>query len=440
MCPWRFSFIERPVIHLGLAESQPVQEISWSRPVWAMNSGQSLDWPFFDLSTKTFSLASARCTKTRLNRRFGVILNWVVCLEWGNQARYFIASQETRKHFWHVNMVVNQLPITTELRKAAWADLFPLLGSGKWTACGWSHPALQRPPHLCFTSQCHASNCLWPSALAPSSAHQWTLKPTGCVCVCVWGGPKFYPTDGRIIAAHRTMEHHSSSYMYRNSVCFFKKKIHVFLHVMCPPASDSCRTKQPVHVRIVVAIKKTKSAFVRKLSNCSHFHTLLWTYNAYMYDVKTCIWCISSTEALSWTRKFGRNHELCVWSLLTARQVRGLNTTFPDWGRTEISDQYWNTGDADNKALFCSDIWENSHYCMSIVEIFPGCGPARRRRRSYDTAGTGELGLVLLSILTMRLDGKTDALPLLLWEFWGSAANKVVDSFWFIETFLFLWN
>lgn len=43
----------------------------------------------------------------------------MVCLKWGNQARYFIASQETRKHFWHVNMVVNKLPITIELRKAA---------------------------------------------------------------------------------------------------------------------------------------------------------------------------------------------------------------------------------------------------------------------------------------------------------------------------------
>lgn len=223
---------------------------------------------------------------------------------------------------------------------------------------------------------------------------------------------------------------------------------------MCPPASGSCRTKQPVHVRIVVAIEKTKSAFVRKLSNCSHFHAL-WTYNAYMYDVKTCIRCILSTEVLSCTRKFGRNHELCVWSLITARQVRGLNTTFRDWGRTVICDQYWNTGDADNKALFCSDIWENSHYCMSIVELFPGCGPARRRWRSCGTAGTDELGCRFsLSLCmwtasrqrwwscqhqrTMRLDGKTASLPLLLWEFRGSAANNVVGSFWFLQPFLFL--
>lgn len=71
--------------------------------------------------------------------------------------------------------------IITELRYSASTDSSLLLGSGKWTACGPSQPALQRPPHLCFASQHCASNRLWPSALAPSSVQQWTLKPVGVV-------------------------------------------------------------------------------------------------------------------------------------------------------------------------------------------------------------------------------------------------------------------
>lgn len=45
--------------------------------------------------------------------------------------------------------------------------------------------------------------------------------------------------------------------------------------------------------------KSQSTAFVRKLSNCFHFYKLLWTYNAYMYDKKTCIRCSSSAEACS---------------------------------------------------------------------------------------------------------------------------------------------
>lgn len=51
------------------------------------------------------------------------------------------------------------------------------LGSGKRITSRPTHPAIQQPPNLCSTSQHYASNCLWPSADAPSSAQQWTLKP-----------------------------------------------------------------------------------------------------------------------------------------------------------------------------------------------------------------------------------------------------------------------
>lgn len=144
--------------------------------------------------------------------------------------------------------------------------------------------------------------------------------------------------------------------------------------------------------------KSQSTAFVRKLSNCFHFYKLLWTYNAYMYDKKTCIRCISSTEACSRhvAERVWGNHEHCVWSVLTAQQIcwriRGLNPTFHGWDWTTIPDQYWNTG--DNKALFCSDIWENSHYCMSSIEIFTVCGSMQRYCRcSYETAGTTALSL-----------------------------------------------
>lgn len=220
--------------------------------------------------------------------------------------------------------------IVTELRKTAWTDPCLLLGSGKWTACGSSHPARQQPPHLYFPSQHHASNCLWPSALAPSSAQQWTLKPAGGV----WGGPYFYHTDGRIIAAQDHVAALLLLHMNSNSVfysCVFTCNTH-------PPATGSCRVKQSVLVCVVVAIKKKKvksTAFVRKLSNCFHFYKLLWTYNAYMYNKKTCIRCSLSTEVLSRhvvQRVWRKLRTLCVIYSHSATDLlehQGLKYHFP---------------------------------------------------------------------------------------------------------------
>lgn len=149
--------------------------------------------------------------------------------------------------------------IITELIKSAWTDPCLLLGSGKWTACGSSHLALQQPPHLCFTSQHHASNCLWPSALAPSSAQQWTLKPAGrCE-----EDPTFITQRGRIIA-HTGPCGIIPPSTYEQQFCFF---IHVFLHVihihlpvapaersslyMCALLLQSRRRKKKVRVQLL---------------------------------------------------------------------------------------------------------------------------------------------------------------------------------------------
>lgn len=54
-----------------------------------------------------------------------------------------------------------------------------LQGPGERTASGPVHPAVQQPPNLCLASQPDSSGRLRPSADAPSSAQQWTLKTAG---------------------------------------------------------------------------------------------------------------------------------------------------------------------------------------------------------------------------------------------------------------------
>lgn len=136
-------------------------------------------------------------------------------------------------------------------------------------------------------------NCLWveqpcPPTASPSPLHLpapcFKLPVAFCSCSFISstmdtkacggerGEPYFYHTDGRITAAH--VASLLLLHVYRISVLYSC----VFTCYICPPASDSCREKRFVHVRIVVAIKKTKCqspAFVRKLSNCFHFHKLL---------------------------------------------------------------------------------------------------------------------------------------------------------------------
>lgn len=177
------------------------------------------------------------------------------------------------------------MTIITRLIKTAWTDPCLVLGSGKWTACGSSHPALQQPPHLRFTSQYHASNCLWPSALAPSSAQQWTLKPAGrCE-----GDPTFITLMGGSLP-HTGPCGIIPPSTYEQQFCFF---IHVFLHVIHVhlPVAPAERSSLYMCALLLQSRRKKKkrsqsTAFVRILCNCFHFYKLLWRYNAYMYDKK----------------------------------------------------------------------------------------------------------------------------------------------------------
>lgn len=99
-----------------------------------------------------------------------------------------------------------------------------------------------------FCLRLREMNCLWVEPPCPPTASPSLLRlPASCFklpvafCSCsficstmdskacsgVWGGPYFYHTDGRFIAAHRTMWHHS--YIWTAAILFF---IHVFLHVI----------------------------------------------------------------------------------------------------------------------------------------------------------------------------------------------------------------
>lgn len=212
--------------------------IYMKRVDWVTESGKRSSWwgtlsQGYELMTKPWliilrttdlfvtseqNLFFSICSWYKDSFKHGLILNWVVCLKWGIRKDILLPH---RKHFWDVNIVVNKTPIITELRKAAWADLHLLSGSGEWTACGSSNPALQQPPRLCFTSQHHASNCLWPSALAPSSAQQWTLKPAG--------GSEENPTFITQMGGSVRHTWHRSSFYICTEFLFF---IHVFLHVI----------------------------------------------------------------------------------------------------------------------------------------------------------------------------------------------------------------
>lgn len=199
-------------------------------------------------------------------------------------------------------------------------------------------------------------NCLWveppcpPTAsppLLPLPASCFKLPVAFCSCsfICsamdtkacrgVWGGPYFYHTDGRIIAAQDHVAALLLLHMNSNSVfysCVFTCNTH-------PPASGSCRAKQSVLVCIVVAIKKKKKSRVQLLwgncPNCFHFYKLLWTYNAYMYDKKTCIRCNLSTEVLSRhvvQRVWRKLRTLCVIYSHSATDLlehQGLKYHFP---------------------------------------------------------------------------------------------------------------
>lgn len=198
-------------------------------------------------------------------------------------------------------------------------------------------------------------NCLWvqpscpptafPSLLhLPASCFKLLVAFCSCSFICstmdtkacreVWGGPYFYHTEREDHCAHRTMWHHPSFYIWTAILFFYSC---VFTCNTHPPASGSCRAKQSVHVRIVVAIKKKKkksqsTAFVRILCNCFHSYKLLWRYNAYMYDKKTYIRCSLSAEATCCTESLEETTIVCVvcsHSTTDLLEHQGLKYHFP---------------------------------------------------------------------------------------------------------------
>lgn len=131
-------------------------------------------------------------------------------------------------------------------------------------------PSLLRLPASCFKLPVAFCSCSFVCSTMDTKACRGGLR----------GGPYFYHTDGRIIAAHRTRWHHAS-YIWTAILFFFYSC--VFTCNTRPPASGSRRAKRCVHVRVVVAIKKKKNkseySFCEEPVQLFSF-LLLWTYNA----------------------------------------------------------------------------------------------------------------------------------------------------------------
>lgn len=198
-----------------------------------------------------------------------------------------------------------------------------LSGPGKWTACGPIQPAIQQPPKLCFISRPNASSCLQPSAAAPSSAQQWTLKPAGGE----YWGPSYYQADGRTSAVQRKMDHVALLLplnMYSNSVF-------LFLCLGGPVAPASVLTHKEcgrlLHIEASLYIctlllrssqAKIKSEYsfcgLTQLSAIQLYSFSQVIMKICMYDTKTWSMYVCSREDLNYQQKLVCGKKENFWS------------------------------------------------------------------------------------------------------------------------------
>lgn len=223
MCPWRFPFIQSFIrIYQRVNRSRKfdghIQSRSWTQDK-ALTNRIKDNWPFFGLTTKTFSLASVHCTKTRLNTG-GSLWFWSGWSVWnggksGAQAiKIFYCLSGSKETFLGHKHGCEWTAHHHQAKKSSMS--WSVSSCRLWEMnCPWVQPLC---PPTATPSLLHlpASRFKLPLAFCSCSFICSTMDSKACRG-CVWGGPYFYPTDGRIIAAHGTMWHHPSSYMYRNS-------------------------------------------------------------------------------------------------------------------------------------------------------------------------------------------------------------------------------
>lgn len=124
-------------------------------------------------------------------------------------------------------------------------SLLLLLGSGKWTAGGPVHPAVQQPPKLCYASLPNASSCFRPSVVS-SSAKQWTLKTAeerseDPPCTEQTGGPLQFRRK-------RTACHYSSLYICTAVLVFLFSCLSGPVPPARVPAQEWARSKASLYI------------------------------------------------------------------------------------------------------------------------------------------------------------------------------------------------